>query len=103
MQKMQILTSCLETLQQPLAKALIQGQWISVLIAGTGIFATILSDTTPSSNFPTFLNCCNYILLSTFLCRKKNAAGIVSSKCKFTEIFIKFAIYSFIITYILLV
>lgn len=54
----------------PLSKALLQGQWISILIAGTGIFATILSDTHPSSNFPLLMSSCNYVLLSSYLCRK---------------------------------
>jgi solute carrier family 35, member F1/2 len=52
----------------PMTKALVQGQWISVLIAGTGIFATILAD--KSSNFPLLMNSCNYLLLSTYLLRR---------------------------------
>jgi solute carrier family 35 protein F1/2 len=54
----------------PFALALIQGQWISILIAGTGVFATILSETKPSTNFPLLMNMCNYALLSIFLTRK---------------------------------
>lgn len=54
----------------PLSKALLQGQWISILIAGTGIFVTILSDIHPSANFPLLMSSCNYVLLSTYLCRK---------------------------------
>jgi drug/metabolite transporter (DMT)-like permease len=54
----------------PQTKALIQGQWISVLIAGTGIFATILSDTHPSTSFPLLMSSCNYLLLATYMVRK---------------------------------
>ena len=54
----------------PTTKALVQGQWISLLTAGTGIFATILSDTHPSTNFPLLMNSFNYLLLSTYLLRK---------------------------------
>lgn len=50
---------------------LLQGQWISVLIAGTGIFATILSNAHPNANFPLFMNLFNYLLLSTFLWRRQ--------------------------------
>jgi len=35
---MQIVSAILEAFKHPLAKALLQGQWISVLIAGTGIY-----------------------------------------------------------------
>lgn len=55
----------------PTTKALIQGQVISMLIAGTGIFATLLSSATPNTNFPLFMNLFNYLLLSTFLWRKQ--------------------------------
>ena len=80
--------------------AVLRGQWISILIAGTGffqtsiafvcfvkyftlqifqvtlliiigIFATVLSDTSPSSNFPMLMNCCNYLLLSTYIFRQR--------------------------------
>eukprot|EP00601_Ochromonadales_sp_CCMP2298_P028044 CAMPEP_0173278852 /NCGR_PEP_ID=MMETSP1143-20121109/4840_1 /TAXON_ID=483371 /ORGANISM="non described non described, Strain CCMP2298" /LENGTH=426 /DNA_ID=CAMNT_0014216049 /DNA_START=98 /DNA_END=1379 /DNA_ORIENTATION=- len=61
--------ACLRNLS-PKTKALLQGQWISVLIAGTGIFATILSDTHPSTNFPLLMSSCNYVLLSTYLLRR---------------------------------
>jgi hypothetical protein len=54
----------------PQTKALIQGQWISILIAGTGIFATILSDTHPSTSFPLLMSSCNYLLLATYMVRK---------------------------------
>jgi solute carrier family 35 protein F1/2 len=54
----------------PFVSALLQGQWISVLIAGTGVFATLLSETKPSTNFPLLMNMCNYALLSIFLTRK---------------------------------
>lgn len=50
---------------------LLRGQLISLLIAGTGVFATLLSLTTPSTNFPTFLNLLNYILLSSYLIRQR--------------------------------
>ena len=60
----------------PMRKALIQGQWISILIAGTGIFASILSDTHPSTNFPLFMNSCNYILLATYLLRRYINHGV---------------------------
>lgn len=53
----------------PWVKALLQGQWISILIAGTGIFATILSETKPSTNFPLLMNMLNYALLSTYMIR----------------------------------
>lgn len=52
----------------PTAKALLQGQFISILIAGTGVFATILSDS--NANFPLLMNLFNYLLLSLFLFRK---------------------------------
>jgi solute carrier family 35 protein F1/2 len=48
-------------------RVLLHGQGISALIAGTGIFATLLSSTSPSANFPTLMNLCNYALMSTFL------------------------------------
>ena len=53
----------------PLTKSLVQGQWISVLIAGTGIFATILSNR--NSNFPLLISSFNYLLLSSFLIRRR--------------------------------
>jgi solute carrier family 35 protein F1/2 len=49
-------------------KAIILGQWISFLIAGTGIFASLLSS--HNLNFPSLMSFCNYALLSTFLIRK---------------------------------
>lgn len=49
---------------------LLRGQLISVLIAGTGVFATFLSSTTPTSNIPTLMNLINYILLSTFVLKR---------------------------------
>lgn len=55
----------------PTTIALLHGQWISILIAGTGVFATLLSSTTPSSNFPLLMNFCNYSVLSLFLLRRK--------------------------------
>jgi solute carrier family 35 protein F1/2 len=53
----------------PYVKAIIHGQLISVLIAGTGVFASILSSFQPSANFPLFMNFFNYLLLSFFLLR----------------------------------
>lgn len=50
---------------------LIRGQTISVLIAGTGIFASLLSSTSPTTNFPTLMNLFNYNLLSTYLARNR--------------------------------
>jgi solute carrier family 35 protein F1/2 len=50
------------------AKAVLLGQFISLLIAGTGVFATILADN--KANFPLLLNLFNYFLLSMFLVRK---------------------------------
>ena len=49
-------------------RALLQGQLISLLIAGTGVFASILSDL--DANFPMLLACLNYVLLSLFIWRK---------------------------------
>jgi len=45
----------------------VRGQIISVLIAGTGVFATLLSNYTPTANFPTFMSFSNYVLLSLFM------------------------------------
>ena len=64
--------------------SLMRGQAISLLIAGTGIlilklliillltltigiFASLLSSTTPSSNHPVLMALFNYILLSSYL------------------------------------
>jgi solute carrier family 35 protein F1/2 len=49
-------------------QSLLQGQLISLLIAGTGVFASILSNR--NANFPTFLTFLNYALLSLFIWRK---------------------------------
>lgn len=49
-------------------RALLQGQLISLLIAGTGVFASVLSDL--HANFPMLLSFLNYILLSMFIWRK---------------------------------
>lgn len=54
----------------PTLVAILQGQFISLLIAGTGVFASLLSDSTPNANFPLFMNFCNYSLLSLFLLRR---------------------------------
>lgn len=48
---------------------ILHGQLISLLIAGTGVFASILSNFHPSANFPLFMNLFNYLLLSFFLIR----------------------------------
>lgn len=50
-------------------RALLQGQLISLLITGTGIFASILSDL--NANFPMLLSFLNYLLLSLFIWRKR--------------------------------
>jgi len=43
---------------------------VSALTAGTGIFATLLSQVKPSSmNFPLLLSMCNYVLCATYLLR----------------------------------
>ena len=50
---------------------LVRGQLICLLIAGTGVFATLLSDDfSPSANFPTFMNALNYLCLSVYMLRK---------------------------------
>lgn len=51
--------------------AIIRGQIISIFIAGTGVFATLLSSTTPSSNFPSLMSLFNYALLTSFLFRNR--------------------------------
>lgn len=51
-----------------LIKPLLHGQFISVLITGTGVFATILSSN--NCNFPLLLSSCNYFLLSLFVIKK---------------------------------
>ena len=49
----------------------LRGQLISLLIAGTGVFATILSDDfSPSANYPTFMNALNYACLSVYMIRR---------------------------------
>ena len=52
-------------------RAILRGQVISLFIAGTGVFATLLSKQSPSANFPTLMSLCNYVILSTFLFRNK--------------------------------
>ena len=50
--------------------ALFRGQVISILTAGTGIFATLLSANKPkSANYPVLLSFMNYALCSTYLLR----------------------------------
>ena len=62
------MSSCLSREKR---NALINGQVISIFIAGTGVFATLLSSTTPSSNFPSLMSLFNYVLLSSFLFRNR--------------------------------
>ena len=53
---------------------ILQGQWISLLIATMGVFATLLSDiprTHIDNNYPTFMCMCNYMLLATYLLRNQ--------------------------------
>jgi len=53
---------------------ILQGQRISLLIATTGVFATLLSDiphTHDDNNYPTFMCMCNYLLLATYLLRNQ--------------------------------
>lgn len=47
-----------------------RGQLISVFIAGTGIFATLLSSSTPNALFPQFMNTINYVLLSGYFLQR---------------------------------
>ena len=54
---------------------LLIGQWISALIAGTGIFSSLL--TSLHANFPILLCFINYVLLSFFVLRK----SVVSQFC----------------------
>ena len=54
---------------------LLIGQWISALIAGTGIFSSLLTNL--HANFPIFLCFINYTLLSFFVLRK----SVVSQFC----------------------
>jgi solute carrier family 35 protein F1/2 len=58
-------------------QSLLQGQLISLLIAGTGVFASILSSR--NANFPTFLSFLNYALLSLFIWRKLLVKKVCSS------------------------
>ena len=51
--------------------SLLRGQLISVLIAGTGVFATLLSTAKPNANFPMFMNFLNYLLLSAYFVRRR--------------------------------
>ena len=60
-------------------RALLQGQLISLLIAGTGVFASILSDA--KANFPMLLSFLNYLLLSMFIWRKR----IIRKVCGHTD------------------
>jgi solute carrier family 35 protein F1/2 len=66
--------------------SLLQGQFISLLIAGTGIFATFLSTAKPNANFPSFLNFLNYFLLSSYLLRS-NGSGAKKCYNGFTILF----------------
>ena len=56
-------------------RQIIVGQLISLLIAGTGIFSSLLES--EQLNFPIFLCFCNYVLLSLFIFRR----SIVSRLC----------------------
>ena len=49
-------------------RKLLVGQWISALIAGTGIFSSLLTEL--NVNYPIFLCFLNYALLSLFILRK---------------------------------
>jgi solute carrier family 35 protein F1/2 len=60
--------AAMNCLQNKTLRGLLQGQLISLLIAGTGIFASILSS--ESANFPTMMNFLNYALLSSILLRR---------------------------------
>lgn len=53
-----------------LIKPLLHGQVISLLITGTGVFASILSSTSPSTNFPLLMNSLNYFLLSFYFFKR---------------------------------
>jgi solute carrier family 35 protein F1/2 len=72
-------------LSNVLGHPLTRGQLISALAAGTGVFASLLSSTNPSSNYPTFMNMLNYVLLSTYLfrdgCRVLKHAFLGSESC----------------------
>ena len=50
-------------------KLALNGQLISILNAGSGIFANELSELEPNSNFPVFMAFLNYCLCSTYLTR----------------------------------
>lgn len=58
-------------------RSILTGQFISILIAGTGVFATILSNSEPNANFPLLLNMGNYFLLSFFLIKKDTINNIL--------------------------
>ncbi|RYY68652.1 hypothetical protein EON63_24580, partial [archaeon] len=58
-----------DTWCSPTIRTLLQGQFISICIAGTGIFATLLSEMKPTANFPLLMSFLNYFLLSFFLIR----------------------------------
>ena len=61
--------STTENLQLKLI-SLARGQVVSLLTAGTGVFASLLSQSKPVSlNFPLLLSCLNYILCSFYLIR----------------------------------
>jgi len=63
--------SCISVVKEFLINSpLVRGQKISLLIAGTGVFATLLSNYKPTANFPTFMNFINYLLLSFFMIKR---------------------------------
>lgn len=68
--EIEILATELPLVKRILKSPLFRGQFISILIAGTGIFATYLSSYSPTANFPTFMNFLNYLLLSFFMAKR---------------------------------
>jgi solute carrier family 35, member F1/2 len=58
-------------------RTVLQGQLISLLITGTGVFASILSDL--DANIPMLLSFLNYVLLSMFIWRRRVVLNICGS------------------------
>ena len=58
-------------------RTVLQGQLISLLITGTGVFASILSDL--NANIPMLLSFLNYVLLSMFIWRRRVVLNICGS------------------------
>jgi solute carrier family 35 protein F1/2 len=48
-------------------EAVWRGQLLSLLVAGSGIFATMLADMHPTGNFPTFMGFLNYTCVALFV------------------------------------